>query len=400
MSYHLTPEGPKRCTASVRSCPLGGEHFGTVQEAEAAYAATFEDAGLKSVSANLDGKRSAEVSLQYTHWSILNRHMHNSGSIGEPQELRYYATPQGRLELARRSRERYPETYLAIAEQLDNEPADFDYDLDREKLDELVAEGEQSLQRDTTVFSGSYKKLPRDNRPLRHYLAEQSHKWMKRLTPEQQEAVSWHTSIGFTVSQHGLGIKNEIAHIAFYGLVDDDAIRDEYSNDWEGGEAAIEEARGAYSKAYLSTVNEAMALAPKLEKPVVISRGTSVHELTEILGASGEKDIKTLMDRVESGELTGKPVSEDARIAKLPLSASASPKIASGFSNVTWDKSLTEDRDVIVTIKARSFASPVNVSAWGAAEYEVLTNPTSQYRIAGGRRVDDDLFILELEEVE
>lgn len=34
MKYHLTDNGPKPCTASVRDCPIGGAHFENVKEAE------------------------------------------------------------------------------------------------------------------------------------------------------------------------------------------------------------------------------------------------------------------------------------------------------------------------------------------------------------------------------
>jgi len=35
--YHLTENGPKDCTATVRTCPIGGAHFETKEAAEAAY---------------------------------------------------------------------------------------------------------------------------------------------------------------------------------------------------------------------------------------------------------------------------------------------------------------------------------------------------------------------------
>lgn len=37
MNYHLTDDGPKRCSASKRPCPLGGQHFSNVGEARTAY---------------------------------------------------------------------------------------------------------------------------------------------------------------------------------------------------------------------------------------------------------------------------------------------------------------------------------------------------------------------------
>lgn len=43
MSYHLTLEGPKRCTASVRACPLGGAHFDTKMAAQSAYEVRLKD---------------------------------------------------------------------------------------------------------------------------------------------------------------------------------------------------------------------------------------------------------------------------------------------------------------------------------------------------------------------
>jgi len=42
MTYHLTEEGPKPCKASVRECPLGGEHFDDRRVAQGAYEARLE----------------------------------------------------------------------------------------------------------------------------------------------------------------------------------------------------------------------------------------------------------------------------------------------------------------------------------------------------------------------
>lgn len=35
--FHLTDDGPKECSATVKSCPIGGEHYTGIQEARAAY---------------------------------------------------------------------------------------------------------------------------------------------------------------------------------------------------------------------------------------------------------------------------------------------------------------------------------------------------------------------------
>ena len=50
--YHLTDDGPKPCTASIRNCPYAaGEHHATLSEAEAAYAERFDQKALKRSSA-------------------------------------------------------------------------------------------------------------------------------------------------------------------------------------------------------------------------------------------------------------------------------------------------------------------------------------------------------------
>lgn len=41
--YHLTDDGPKLCRASVRACPLGGEHFDTKKDAETAYETSMSE---------------------------------------------------------------------------------------------------------------------------------------------------------------------------------------------------------------------------------------------------------------------------------------------------------------------------------------------------------------------
>jgi hypothetical protein len=37
MALHLGPNGPAKCTATKRPCPIGGEHFDTISGAEKAY---------------------------------------------------------------------------------------------------------------------------------------------------------------------------------------------------------------------------------------------------------------------------------------------------------------------------------------------------------------------------
>lgn len=53
--YHVTPDGPRLCTASKRACPVGGEHFSQLASAESAYELTFGDS-LQGVKKTNDPK--------------------------------------------------------------------------------------------------------------------------------------------------------------------------------------------------------------------------------------------------------------------------------------------------------------------------------------------------------
>lgn len=408
MRYHLTDDGPKPCKAEKRPCPIGGEHFEGAQAAEEAFAKTFENGGLVGLSNNADGKRSAEISRQYGHWSIVSDHLHNSSDLGSPAELIYYSTPQGRLELARRIRQNGREEHSKILERLDTEELPNSYGLNEEAVKERVDAGRELLRTESKDFDFGWTQSHEDN--LRHFLVEESSKWMEKLTPEQQEAVSWTTSNGFLVAQYGIDVKHDHSWMSFQGLVDENAIHDEL-NDYDKAEVRIEEERQAYATNFVKTLHEAFAHAPKLDEPVVIGRGTSIDEVKDLLGANGENDTKALIDGLIAGDYNGKVIDRNSRMAKIPLSASAHPMKAHSFGGATYKKEYTEDPDVVITLKARSFASPVTVGAWGASEYEVFTNPTARYKIVGARRVGepdivqgqkrrDADFVLELEEVE
>lgn len=401
MKYHITADGPKVCNASIKSCKYGEAHFDKLQEAEKAFAETLGAASLKGVKSNRDGELSAETSRAYGHWAILNDHLHNAGNLGDDAEILYYSTAQGRLELARRKRISggYRE-YEIIEEKVNNlTPNFFSYALDEELVRELVAEGEKRIPKDSKFLYEEVDPSPKDIDPLRHYLVERSHEWMQKLTPEEQEAVSWLTSNGFGLMQHSFGFPNNHAGSYFKGLVDEQKIWDKHPHDFDAAEAEVEAEKKRIADEYREIVMKALSKAPKLDEPVVIARGTSLEEVKEIIGyAKDSKDYKTLMDQIEAGLYNGKTADENSRIAKIPQSAAVRAKTVYNFANQLWDREATEDREVVLAIKGRTFASPVNVGAWGTGEYEVYTNPLSTYKITGGRRVRDDLFILELEE--
>lgn len=68
-------------------------------------------------------------------------------------------------------------------------------------------------------------------------------------------------------------------------------------------------------------------------------------------------------------------------------------------------RSDNDSRQVILRIRQSTIASPVNVSAWGTAEGEVFTNPTSEYRIISAeventaRTSGDERLVIHLEEI-
>lgn len=191
------------------------------------------------------------------------------------------------------------------------------------------------------------------------------------------------------------------------GFVDEQAIHEAHGDDYAGAEKAIASAKQELAQHQLAAVNSAFDRAPRLKEPKMIARGTNSRELHGILGLpENPEGQRALFDSIEAGAWTGKPVAPDASIRKLPESATLSSSVARSFSKTTWDRNNTDDRDILLAIRSKTIASPANVSAWGTGEAEVYTNPTSDYRILGGRRIpyssgrgNGGYFILELEEI-
>lgn len=401
MRFHLTPDGPKKCVAEKRPCKYA-EHFDTLTEAEEHYEKQMLDLSGSKVDAR--GAKSAEVSRGYAHWSILNDHLHNSfSSLSEiePAEILYYTSEQGRLELARRSAGAHNEEYLRIRELIEAGEINQDaHAFDEANVKELVARGEESFPNDFKQF---YKQLfeERDLRgEQRHALVERSHTWLKRLTPEEQEAVSWATSNGFRLLQYLDEPDSKDFYFKFDDFIDENAIYDADPYNYDAARAKVETARRDFAERYRDTLMSAMKKAPKMSTPVVIGRGTAPQELQGILGLGAEtKDMKKVYTAIEKGEFEGRSISPNSHLKRGPESASSRGAVAYRFSKSGSDRELTERRDIILAIKSKSFASPVNVSAWSTAEYEVLTNPHANYVIRRGKRMPNNVFVLELEEV-
>ena len=422
VAFHITPDGPKRCRVDPsnprsRGCRYG-EHFDQLSSATDRFETLMEDATAESLQgvssteqmqavelAQSAGALSAEQSRLYAHWSLDNGHLHNGSAIGSPQELFYYSSPQGRLELERRNSRhgsRGSNPYEEIARELESyDPEAFKVELDEEGLGSLIAQGRAQLQNDSSFLEEKESWEQRRNIERGHYLIAESHRWLSQLDPEEQEAISSLTSDGGVVLHHALGRIPEDGYFP-PGLVDEHAIYEAYPHDYDGAEKAIAEARMELAQRRLKTVVRAFDRAPKLKEPAFIARGTTSGELHGILGLPEDPEgQRALFDSIEAGDWTGKPVAPEASLRKHPESATLSSSVARSFSKSTWNKKNTDDRSILLAIKSKTLASPANVSAWGTGEVEVYTNPTSDYRILGGRRMEGvgGYFILEIEEL-
>jgi len=402
MRYHLTEEGPKPCRAEKRPCPIGGEHFEGLKDARGAYEERLSQelnglVGLKQIAGD---ELSAAVSRDYAHWSIISDHLHNATRVGNEAELLYYATAQGQLELERRLQGKYPDKdLLRVRETLEAGPLEYKFMLDEEYVRTQAEEGEKLAPRSSS-FLLDEKGPNRHNGPLRHYLVEHSQKWLNRLSTEEQEAISWLTSNGFSLAQHAIGVRDDSHRYIFENLIDRRAIDKKHPYDWDKAEADFNSQASKLSGDFLKRVLSAFEKAPALEEPIVIARGTSVAELHDLVGQPGVTN-KELFDRLERGDYNGTNVADSARMSKIPLSATVAKDVAASFAKNEYSR-VDEDREVYITVKTRTLPTPVNVGAWSAGEAEVFINPLKKHKIVNAERKEimgDQAFLIELEEL-
>lgn len=372
MNYHVTEDGPKICRASKVACPIGGAHFDTKENAQYAYEFAMEkNAAIEKAEPDTF---SAKVARDYAHWSVINDHLHESTDRCNDAEFIYYNTPRGKLELKRRLKAGR-EAHKALAERIESAPADAGrFTLDEDFINKQVALGE-AMVREKAVYP-DLDFNGRSHTPTLHYLAEQSHNWLKNLSTEEQEAISHFTSDGSVIAKEAIG------------------IRSDYRTDVSEHEA----------KRYLKTVKKAVAKAPKLEEPIQIWRGTSVEEIYDFIRIpEGEEDTEAVFNAIEAGEYNGE-INPKSRIYAAPASLSVSPMIASRFIKPAYDKPYNDKSLILISLKAKTMAVPGAVGAWGVNECEIMSNPSAKYRVAGGKRLikgekDQKYFILELEEI-
>lgn len=88
MSYHLTPQGPKRCSALNGHCPYGGEHYPNLAKAKKGYEKLMEEAYHHPlVMSHGQMVRKGEVSLSGFLKEIFAKEKGNRRFQGSDEEL-------------------------------------------------------------------------------------------------------------------------------------------------------------------------------------------------------------------------------------------------------------------------------------------------------------------------
>lgn len=292
----------------------------------------------------------------------------------------YDATPAGILELQRRTKGKRPSPREvdrlalgilrrkeALAKIGMKDQGDYGTHDDRLQEDKH----ERVIQREFQDGTVTRAPVPHDAEHVVEALVQGSAAWIKKLSPEEIEAVSWMTSNGFAVMRtHADGREHPTwGHDVYSPEMLDENIKH---------------------------VISAITKAPRLKEPVVIYRGIKeVHivddaEKDSVTSGFKEIDTQVVKDRF--------PVGSTVNLGPLPASATLNPQTALKFSS-----------DVVLEIKTRTFASPVNVSAWSTTEYETFVDPTRKYRVvavhddvtydAGSSR-ETGIRVVQLEEIE
>lgn len=425
--YHINDQDEvKPCSARIK-CKFGDvEHYASEKDAERGLeqrlgnpCGAMKKSKQKAVKKAPDTV-SASISREYGHISVLTNHLHNSSDTGSLLEQYYYNSPAGRLELKRRIgiNKKYNDDYVRIQEQIDAE----DFKIDgvdtlmaekKEHIENMVVQGREKVGKD---FGDNHDKLldtcfnresPDEMAPVQHFLVEESSKWYSTLSTEEQEAIGHLTSNGFKKLQYHIGeidkSKNPKSH--FGDVIDMDKILFSATGNDDPYETMREES-AKYAEKYHALVMSAMSKSVKLDEPVMTYRGTTMNEVLELLGQEKtdldsyqddgiEANNRLIKSLVENNQFVGKEVHADSRLRKIPVSTTVSPEQAKRFGE-----------EVYLEIKRTTSSSPVNNGAWGSKEQEMLSNPLSNYKIVGAKRIEDsDIvpgrygLVLQLEEI-
>lgn len=341
---------------------------------------------------NIGDTYSAQIAANYAHKCILEQHMHNGADVGNHLELYYYSSPQGRLELQRRMsgssiRKEYQRIYDVINNNdiVNDRPITFSEE-EKERIEHSIIQGKEMMSSGFSVPHEPHSMDRRRDNHIHHALVNYSHQWMDNLTTKQQESISHLTSDGFIFLQGSLYPDHHdfFRHPSYSSIIDYDTISpDNISND-------IMKKKREYSREITETVLDSFDNAPILDNPVMSYRGTTIEELQDLIG-DNEISHQELYDRAVTGEFHNSEVSDDSRIMNIPVSSSAHSDTASSFGG-----------GVLLEIQRHTITSPVNVSAWGPAETEILTNPLSSYTIKDiylkPSQENRELMVVQLEE--
>ena len=257
---------------------------------------------------------------------------------------------------------------------------------EKERIEHSIIKGKEMMSSGFSVPHEPHSMDRRRDNHIHHALVNYSHQWMDNLTTKQQESISHLTSDGFIFLQGSLYPDHHdfFRHPSYSSIIDYDTISpDNISND-------IMKKKREYSREITETVLDSFDNAPVLDNPVMSYRGTTIEELKDLIG-DNEISHQELYDRAVTGEFHNSEVSDDSRIMNIPVSSSAHSDTASSFGS-----------EVLLEIQRHTITSPVNVSAWGPAETEILTNPLSSYTIKDiylkPSQENRELMVVQLEE--
>lgn len=404
--FHLSEDGiARKCVAEKEPCKLS--HYATKDQAAKAYEnkmqeSTFNKQQKKEIIITKESVQSAIMSANYGHYSIVKNHLHNSINTGNEAELYYYSTAQGRLELNRRiaqnpRREELHEIYAKIND-VKFKPTNITEQLDTQQIKESIEQGYENFHKQRgesdylLIASSDNKSL--NEKKAKHALADMSEKWNKRLSIEEQEAVSFATSNGFSTIQYAAGYKEiHDVRISLQKISKADELESTLNpNNWEENDEIIEQHMKDHANKYLTDYKNALNKAPTLSEPIMTYRGTTQNELKDILGVSKTANNNEVIENLKKGNYDGIMASSKSRLQTIPESATTHAGKSRSFGN-----------NIVLEIAQKSGSSPTNISAWGANEHEMLTNPNSKYKIHGSRTLYDkrgeEIIILEIEEI-
>lgn len=147
--FHLSKQGPAPCAATERACPVGGQHYGSMQEAEAAFGKRHQGRLMPSVSKTPAAARGKQAKLQGS-FTILMRPMKGDSYAGTSVLPTAVQGPVTKL-----MEHLGPEEYLRLKAQKDQRDGGDHYHMT------LLAPQEVRLLKKEAKLEEAYKQAPR-----------------------------------------------------------------------------------------------------------------------------------------------------------------------------------------------------------------------------------------------